>query len=97
MKIFKIVLTVLLLLCLFDMPYGFYNLVRFAALIGFGLIAYDYYSKKQEALAITFGSLALLFQPFFKIALERGLWTAIDIAVAILLIILLIKEKQKTT
>lgn len=97
MRIIKIILAILLLLCLFNMPYGFYNLVRFASLIGFALIAYDYYTKKQESLAITFGALTLLFQPFFKIALGRGLWATVDIAVAILLIILLVKERQKTT
>jgi uncharacterized membrane protein len=36
----KIILIVFLLLCLLDMPYGYYQLVRFVALIGFGILAY---------------------------------------------------------
>ena len=95
MRIIKIILTILLLLFLFSMPYGFYNLVRFASLIVFALIAYDYYTKNQKALAITFGALALLFQPFFTIAQGRGLWATGDVVVATLLIILLVKERQK--
>jgi len=53
------------------MPYGYYQLVRFVAMVAFAVMAYDYYDKKQASLAVTFGALALLFQPFVKIALGR--------------------------
>lgn len=36
MNYFKIVLAVLLLLCLLDMPYGFYILIRYVATVVFG-------------------------------------------------------------
>jgi hypothetical protein len=36
----KIVLALLFFLCLADMPYGFYQLVRFSGLIGFSILAY---------------------------------------------------------
>ena len=36
----KFVLAILLFLCLLEMPYGFYQLVRFASLIGFGIMVY---------------------------------------------------------
>lgn len=71
MKYLKLVLAALLLLCLVHMPYGYYELVRFVAMVGFVVFAYDYYKKQQKPLAVTFGALALLFQPFFKIALGR--------------------------
>ncbi len=64
-RIIKIVLAVLLLICLADMPYGFYELVRFSALIGFGVLAYLSYEKKAEAETIIFIALAILFQPLF--------------------------------
>jgi hypothetical protein len=38
--IIKIALTLFLFLCLLDMPYGFYQLVRFASLIGFGILVF---------------------------------------------------------
>jgi hypothetical protein len=37
----KIVLAVLFFICLFDMPYGYYQFVRFAGLIGFAILAYQ--------------------------------------------------------
>lgn len=70
-KIIKIVLAVLFFLCLADMPYGYYQLVRFAVLIGFAILAYQANEKGRQIEMIIYGGLALLFQPFFKIALGR--------------------------
>lgn len=90
-------LSILLLICLLPMPYGYYNLVRFIAMIVFGFLCYDYYNRKAEFLAIIFGCLAILFQPFAKIALGRTMWNIVDIAVALFLIVLLVKHFQTKT
>ncbi len=95
MKQIEIILALLLLLCLASMPYGYYQLVRFVAMVVFGVMAYKYYEEKKNALAITFGALALLFQPFVKVALGRTMWNVVDVAVAIGLIVLFIIEKDK--
>jgi len=98
-KIIKIVLAILLLICLFDMPYGYYQFVRFLALIGFGVLAYLSYSNKRNIEIIIFISLAVLFQPLIKISLGREIWNIVDVLVAIGLIITLFinhKEKVKT-
>ena len=55
-------------------------------------MAYRYYKEKKECLAYSFGTLALLFQPFYKIALGRTVWNVIDVIVAIGLIALFIYE-----
>tara|TARA_R110002012_G_scaffold291680_1_gene486275 strand:+ start:6934 stop:7173 length:240 start_codon:yes stop_codon:yes gene_type:complete len=68
------------------MPYGFYQFVRFIALIGFGILAYKA-NKNTEM--IIYGGLALLFQPFFKIALGKEMWNIVDIITGIGLIITL--------
>ena len=88
-------LAAILLLCLAPMPYGYYVLVRFLAMVGFGMMAYRYYQEKKESLAWTFGILALLFQPFAKIALGRLIWNIVDVIVAVGLIILYFVEKKK--
>lgn len=44
---------------------------------------------------VMFGAFALLFQPFIKIALGRGLWNFIDMFAATILIVLRIKEQRK--
>ena len=87
----KLVIAFLLLLCLADMPYGFYELTRFVAAVGFVYISYDYFKAKRDTYGFLFAALALLFQPFFKISLGRTLWNFVDVVVAAGLIYLIIK------
>ena len=91
----KLFLAILLLLCLAPMPYGYYQLVRVVAMIAFAIMAYQYYEKENAPLAITFSGLALLFQPFIKVALGRTLWNVVDVIVAVLLIVLAFHEFRK--
>lgn len=95
MKKILLILSLLLLLCLAPMPYGYYQLVRFVAMVVFGVMAYKYYEEKKNVLAITFGALALLFQPFIKVALGRTMWNVVDVVVVIGLIVLFMIEKGK--
>lgn len=81
-------------LCLADMPYGYYQFVRFTALIGFAILAYDANHQNKQTEMIIYGSLALLFQPFFKIALGRDLWNIVDVIVGVGLIISVISTKE---
>jgi hypothetical protein len=87
MKTIKIILALLLLLCLANMPYGYYQIVRFGALIGFSILAYDAYKKGLNNYIILFTGLALLFQPFIKITLGRQIWNIVDVVIAIWLLL----------
>lgn len=92
MNYLKIILAVLLLLCLLDMPYGFYILIRYVATVVFGYMAYSYYQENKSKLAIASGALAVLFQPIVKFALGRLVWNVVDIVVAIALVVLVLVE-----
>ena len=94
MKHLKLILAIALLLCLAPMPYGFYMLVRFFATVIFGLMAYRYHQEKKENLMITFGALAVLFQPLIKIPLGRTVWNVVDVVIAVVLIVQLIREYE---
>ena len=94
-KAIKIILAILFFLCLADMPYGFYQFVRFAGLIGFAILVYQANQQGRQTEMIIYGGLALLFQPFFKIALGRQMWNIVDVAVGIgLLIAIFMKPKE---
>lgn len=94
-KTINIILAISLLLCLAPMPYGYYQFVKFAAMCVFGWMSYKYYQAERENLMIVFGALALLFQPFFKVALGRTLWNVVDVIVAIgLIVIICIRSKE---
>ncbi len=86
----------MLLGCLADMPYGYYQLVRFAGLIGFAILAYQANQRGRQTEMIIYGGLALLFQPFFKIALGRQMWNIVDVVVGIGLIISIFKKPKES-
>lgn len=97
-RFIKVILAILFFLCLADMPYGFYQFVRFAGLVGFAVLAYQANQQGRQTEMIIHGGLALLFQPFFKIALDRQMWNIVDVVVGIGLILsIFIKPKLDKT
>ena len=94
-KVIKIVLAILLFLCLLDMPYGFYEFVRFVALIGFAILAYQVLQEGRQTEVIIYAVLAILFQPFFKIALGRDLWNVVDVLVGVCLVVSVFMQPKK--
>ncbi len=91
----QLLLATLLFLCLLDMPYGYFQLVRFLSFVGFGYFAYEAQSRNESGLAFAFVALALLFQPFFKVHLGRALWNVVDVAVGVWLVYLAFQEPKK--
>jgi hypothetical protein len=96
----KIILAILFLGCLLDWEYGYYQLVRFIGMVGFGFLAYNNYEKNKTWFLIWLSSI-ILINPIFKIALGRELWNIIDIVWVILLVTSIFIErnnkKHKTT
>ena len=95
-NVIKIILAILFFLCLADMPYGYYQFVRFVGLIGFAILAYQANQQGRQTEMIIYGGLALLFQPFFKIANGRQIWNIVDIVVGIGLLISIFKKPKQS-
>ncbi|MFS4455822.1 DUF6804 family protein [Maribacter sp. 2304DJ31-5] len=91
----KTILIVLFVGCLFDWNYSYYQLVRFIGMVGFGILAYNNYQQNKTWFLIWLSS-AVLINPILKIALGRELWNVIDIIWAVLLMISIFSNKQKT-
>lgn len=97
-KAIKILLALMLFACLLDMPYGYYQLVRFTAMGVFGYLALISFTRQERTAGYVYIMLALLLQPFFKIALGRELWNVVDVVVGVgLVATLFIKQKQSLT
>ncbi len=90
----KLLLALLLFICLADMPYGYFQFVRFISCIVFAYLAYEENLIKSK-LVLVYVALAVLFQPFFKISLGRELWNIVDVIVAVFLIRTILKKKEK--
>jgi uncharacterized membrane protein YhdT len=94
-KAIKIILAILFFLCLFDMPYGFFQLVRFCAMMGFVLLAYLSNKNGSQMEVFIWIGLAILFQPLFKIGLGRQVWNIVDVIVGLALLISIFLKNNK--
>ncbi len=77
----------MLFVCLIDMPYGYYQLVRLVSMLVFIFLGFKEIERENQNIAYLYFGLAILFQPFLKIALGRELWNLVDVVVGIWLII----------
>lgn len=91
----KIILSILLFLCLLDLPYGYYQFARFAAMVGFAFLAYGSNDQTNKNEVFIYIALSFLFQPFVKIGLGRTIWIVIDTIVGVGLLISLLKSINK--
>lgn len=95
-KAVKIILAILFFICLAELPYGYYQFVRFAALVGFAILAYQANEKWNKTEMIIYICLAVLFQPLIKISLGRAIWNIVDVIVGFGLLASIF-TKQKIT
>ena len=95
-KILSIITAVALLLCLMQMPYGYYTLVRFLTAVTLCLLAHNRFMAGQKELCIVCCAMVLLFQPFFKLHLGRVLWNVMDVATAVFLVVILLRNAHSS-
>lgn len=68
------------------------------SVLGFIILAYYSYEQKGNVKVIIYIALALLFQPFVKMALGRTIWNVVDVTVVLGLIgSLFVKRISKLT
>ncbi|MEI7726091.1 MAG: DUF6804 family protein [Bacteroidota bacterium] len=90
----KIGLAILMLICLFELPYGYYQLFRFLFVVAFAILAYYEYERKNIPLVIVYLGLAVLFQPLATIPLGRQLWMIVDVVVAVGLVMSIFIQRK---
>jgi len=90
----KVGLILLFLLCLVDMPYGYYQFVRFVGALSLGYLAYYEFKNDVEIFPFIWIGAALLLQPFLKISLGRTIWNIVDVLLAVLLIVSIVRSRR---
>ena len=91
-----LIIIILLSLCLLDMPYWYFTLVRFITAISCTYRWYQAYLEDKTWLIRIFAWIAVLFQPFLKIHLWRIVWNIADILLAIFILFMIIFSYKKT-
>ena len=95
-NIIKVILSLLFFICLLNMPYGYFQLVRFVALVGFAILAYRANEQGRKTEAIIYVCLGILFQPLVKIALGRQIWNIVDVVVGVALLVSLFMRRSNS-
>lgn len=96
-NIVVIISSTFLFLALFDVwPYGFFTLLRFVVFASSAYVAWTAYKAQKEKWVWLFGFLAVLFNPFIIIHLNRKLWIIIDLIVGIFMIVSIFIFKLKS-
>ena len=68
-------------------PYSYFILLRWAIFIISLLVLNGFYISNLKGWAIVFGAIALLFNPFYPVYLNKQTWIPIDFISAILFFI----------
>jgi hypothetical protein len=79
--------TFLLVAPFYGWPYGFFTLLRFVLFVSSAYVAWIAYQVQKEKWIWIFGFLAVLFNPFIIIHLDRETWNIIDLIVGSFMII----------
>jgi hypothetical protein len=94
-NIFLLSGAVALLVAIADLPYGYYQLLRWAV-CGIGIYSvYLAYKQKKKAWIWTFGIIALVFNPIFRFHFGKAGWQVIDVMAGIIYLIGAFKVKPK--
>lgn len=92
-----VVASVVLLLALLDgWEYGFFTMLRFIVFATTAYVAWIAFDEKKEKWVWFLGLVAILFNPFIPVYLEREAWVVIDLIVALLLLSTVFFLKLKT-
>ena len=93
-----LIAALMLLGALAHWPYGYYQLLRFVVCGVSIYVAVVAYRWQKLWATWLFGCIAVLFNPLIPIHLSRELWQPIDVACAVLFIIvtMILKEPART-
>ena len=80
--VIKAIIAVLFFYAIGHQPYSYYQFIKFAAFVGFGVLIAIYKEKYFiEALIAAIG--VMFFNPFYKVSFKRDTWQDIDLYIAI--------------
>lgn len=79
----RLLAAVMLVIAVGKHPYSYYTLMRFVVCLVAAYGAFLASERRQQGWLCTFGVLALLFNPFIPVRLDRSTWAVLDVAAAI--------------
>ena len=81
-KLIGYIAAVILAVGIFQLPYGYYTLLRIVGTVSFGWLVYETYQQDHKILPWCYGFFAILFNPIAPVYLSRSTWFFIDLIAA---------------
>mgnify|MGYP000007601677 CR=1 FL=1 len=82
-----LIATAFLFLALLDgWQYGFFTILRFVVFASTAYVTWIAYEEQKEKWVWIFGFVAVLFNPFIPIHLNREIWIVIDLVIGVFLL-----------
>ena len=69
-----------LAVALFDMPYGYYQLLRIVIFCVAAYLAFESAKRSETTWAWMLGGISLVYNPVVKLGLGRNIWELVNIA-----------------
>jgi len=82
------VIAGLLFIGIFNMPYGYYRLLRIIVTISSLIFCFQFFEENKMKMVYLFGFIAILFNPLIPIFFNKEIWIVIDILVGLLFLYL---------
>ena len=86
-KIIKLIFALLFIIPFLSPPYWYFQFLRIVSFLGFAYLAYQEKNSSNKVFLVIFILLAILFQPFEKIALGKEIWLIVDAFSTVILIV----------
>jgi hypothetical protein len=84
---FRIIAAGMLIYALRRNPYSFYTILRWVTCGAAAYTAYVAFESKQPPWTFLMAVVALLFNPFFPVGLDRSTWAVVDVVTGIVMLI----------
>ena len=92
----KIIMGIMLLWALYpENPYVYYTILRIVIFISAIYISTKYYQASNEKWLWIYGIIAFIYNPIFSIHLNREIWSVVNIATIVVIVISMLKRKKK--
>lgn len=91
---YRLIIITMLVLAIMDLPYGYYQLLRWIVSIASFYLAYILYLQASKFWIVLFATLGIIFNPLIPFYLEKETWMVIDLIAALIYLISIFKTKS---
>jgi hypothetical protein len=78
--------TAALIMALFPMPYGYYQLLRVLIFLIAIFLASTSFKARRDVWVWGFAAMAIIYNPLFPLSLGREIWSVVNVATIVMLL-----------